>query len=424
MSTDYKIGIVVGLLVLILGVTYFLMSGSEEPAPQPQLSQEEKEPNEPVLGEGTDPGTPVADEGQKLDSDTGPGENLPASPPSGEQPPDTAKQAMDTEKEPVVGWNLDEDADSEVSEEVLAISEPTETEEPVLPKITDADEDDGFKVNVDADSVLKEPDPVITTVKEPQQVNLDGKTMYTVRKGDLGFWYIAVKVYGEGNGKFWTHIRDANPGADSNALRPGQVLTIPPLPVRTMVGREPPAAPKNYGRTISDPAGQKIYVVGKSEPAGLWGIAARPEVYGKGHYWQHIQKANPVAAKDPTRLKPGTRLIIPPLPQKISTVPSPARDSSQRSIADHGRTIVQDGRRYYIVQAGDAGYWGVAKRVYGNGKYEYLVDRANPGVDTNSLQPGDKLYVPPRPPDTPRSQRRTETPAPTRSARPVPDFGP
>ena len=172
--------------------------------------------------------------------------------------------------------------------------------------------------------------------------------------------------------------------------------------------------------------------VGVIDPHGdlfrnlLYRLAAKPEVYGKGYYWRHIQKANPVAASDPTRLKPGTKLIIPPLPQRApATIPvTSTRGLSRPSAADHGRTIVQGGRKYYIVQAGDAGYWGIAQKVYGEGRYNYLIDRANPGVDSNSLQPGKKLYIPPKPATTSGSGRRTETSAPIRSGSSVPDFGP
>ena len=429
MSTDYKIGIVVGLLVLIVGVTYFLVSGGDESAPQTPPSQGESEPHETIISGDTDFGG------------VEPGDDLGVPQPPEKQPPDTTGQFAVKEGEsdiaPVklsgapregdamsVGWNLNENADVEVdlAEGGAPVAVSPGGVEIAIAEAADAGE--GFNLNADAASALKEADPVITTVKKPQPVDLGGKDTYTVQRGDLGFWYIAEKVYGAGNGKFWTRIRDANPRADTNNLRPGQVLRIPPLPRVVTASREPPARPESYSKTITSTTGQKIYVVGKSEPAGLWGIAAKPEVYGKGYHWRYIQQANPVAASDPTRLKPGTQLIIPPLPKRTPTTVSVMRDLSKPPAVDHGRTIVQGGRKYYFVQAGDAGYWSVAKKMYGEGKYNYLIDRANPGVDSNSLRPGMKLYIPPKPVKTPGGERRTRTPAPVRSGSSVPDFGP
>jgi hypothetical protein len=45
----------------------------------------------------------------------------------------------------------------------------------------------------------------------------------------------------------------------------------------------------------------------------MWGIAARLEVYGRGRLYTLLKKANPDV--DPTRLRPGMRLLVPNPPK-------------------------------------------------------------------------------------------------------------
>ena len=51
----------------------------------------------------------------------------------------------------------------------------------------------------------------------------------------------------------------------------------------------------------------------------------------------------------------------------------------------------------YIVKKGDAGFWGIAQEVYGNGKYWSVLAKANPQFSSTSLKPGDRLVVPEKP---------------------------
>ncbi|NQU76731.1 MAG: LysM peptidoglycan-binding domain-containing protein [Planctomycetes bacterium] len=53
---------------------------------------------------------------------------------------------------------------------------------------------------------------------------------------------------------------------------------------------------------------------------------------------------------------------------------------------------------FYTVKAGDKGFWGVANTVYGQGKWWYLIAKANPTANSNGLIPGQKLNIPPPPP--------------------------
>jgi nucleoid-associated protein YgaU len=299
-------------------------------------------------------------------------------------------------------------------------------------RITPEPEEEGFELSEDAEAAWNEPDPEpvirpiprLSETETTARVGSEGGT-YVVKKGDNGFWIIAQRVYGQDKGKYWTLIRDANPTADTNALREGQMLKIPPLPAGAAQSERASAATarESFGRVSPGTGGNQVYVVAEGE-AGLWGVAEK--VYnGKGYLWEHIQRANP--GVKPTALKAGMKLIIPPLP---TTATRPGRATTRTATGSTGRStrrpgeiFTENGRRYYIVQAGDKGYWGIAKKVYKDGKYSYLIDRANTGVDSYSLQPGDKLEVPPIPATT---GRRTP-PAPRRRTVPragEPDFGP
>jgi nucleoid-associated protein YgaU len=69
----------------------------------------------------------------------------------------------------------------------------------------------------------------------------------------------------------------------------------------------------------------------------------------------------------------------------------------------------------YIVVADDKGFYGIAKKVYGDSKYLYLIAKANPTVQSERLTPGMKLTIPPLPPEAVAAAAaglRPGTPAP------------
>lgn len=216
----------------------------------------------------------------------------------------------------------------------------------------------------------------ITSSTAPGAENFysDVERTYVVQHGDNGFWTVSARMYGDG--KYFGVIADANPDVDSNSLRPGQKLFVPPLPEkyrRKAVGPTPRA---DFLR------GERVYVVKKGD-AGFWGVSVK--VFGHGKYYKEIAKANP--GVDSENLKIGQELLIPPKP-----IASGRRDTVDAGI---GVADLPDGYRIYVVRRGDAGFWDVAIKMYGNGKHFGLVARANPGVDSRRLQPGQKLRVPP-----------------------------
>jgi nucleoid-associated protein YgaU len=204
-------------------------------------------------------------------------------------------------------------------------------------------------------------------------------SIYTVTTDDTtGFWGIAEKNYG--SGKYWPLIRDANPNANTRALRAGQKLNIPPLPVQQTTVTAP-AGPALSAGTTSD---ERTYTVQADDSAGYWGISKK--VYNnQGKYYLLIQRANP--GVDPLKLNAGDTLVIPALPTE-----QPASTTTGTLPA------VPTGAGTYTVTDDDTtGFWGIAEKQYGHGKFYYLIEQANRDVDTANLRAGQVLVIPPKP---------------------------
>lgn len=126
------------------------------------------------------------------------------------------------------------------------------------------------------------------------------------------------------------------------------------------------------------------YIV--KEGDSMWKIAQ--EKYGDGSKHKLISDANPTV-KD---LRPGQKLIIPPAPSAIAhATDTPTTGPTGGQVS--GGAPANSGETY-IVQAGDTGLWAIAKKKYGDGSKYDLIKKANPGVRTDVLRPGQKLIIP------------------------------
>jgi len=341
MRTDVKIGIAVGLFVAVVAVLYFLL-----------------------------PAGSSSDEADQGEIAGGPAQNEPARPGRiGTDLPTPQPAAEPNEPEAIVPRIVRLDLPELAPAEEPVLVRPALAEEQTPPAVSPI----VVPVEVVTVDVVEQPTPVapVLTPVRPVESPPAGQRTYVVKTGDAGFWGIAEKMYG--HGKHWPLIANANPGVEHNRLQVGQKLVIPPLPAARPtagVSRTPVAPTGRAGRTYKVRAGD----------AGFWGIAKSQ--YGDGKYWTLIQKANPDA--NPSKLQVGQVLVIPPLPSRASPAAAPA--ATPTAAAGGGKT--------YTVKAGDAGFWGIAKSQYGDGKYWTLIEKANPNVDPSRLRVGQELIIP------------------------------
>lgn len=372
MRRDVKIGIAVGLGVVAVAVLYFVFTGGEGSDTEPSDVGDRQDSNERNVVRTTDPPRDdiirtTARDGLRRDDtklriyprpDPSDRNGTATTRPSTSDRSSTPPPSVVTTYTPPRLTPLEASA-----------SDPTGSRTP--PAIRDTSVAPTHSVTVD-------------------RQRTDRPSIYVVKEGDDGFWAVSQNVYG--HGKHWQLIRDANPDVDSNALRAGQRLRVPALPEehRSPLAREE-STPGSV-RALS--GGRRIYTVQEGD-LGFWGISQK--VYGTGKYGHLIARENPQA--DSNALRPGQKLIIPPKPVEADTPEAARREDS----------TVPPGGSTYTVQEGDKGFWGVAQKVYGDGTLWPLIQKANPGVDSGSLKPGQTLAIPPRDETRPARTSSTDT---------------
>jgi len=202
---------------------------------------------------------------------------------------------------------------------------------------------------------------------------------HVIRSNDK-LWTLAETYYG--HGKHWQFLVEANPGLSPTALVVGRTIKIPPLPAAAVSSVRAAVGPTGTITLAAD--GTKTYIVAKND--SFWKIAARGDVYGNGIHYKLIAAANPGANSN--SLQPGDKLIIPPL-----TTTSPGGDVGT-STGTAPDPVTATGEKIYVVKSGDNGMWGVSKSQYGDGKYFPAIAGRNPGVNPSRLSVGQKLILP------------------------------
>ncbi|MFW6154930.1 MAG: LysM peptidoglycan-binding domain-containing protein [Planctomycetota bacterium] len=108
---------------------------------------------------------------------------------------------------------------------------------------------------------------------------------------------------------------------------------------------------------------------------------------------------------------PVTAIELPPAEEVTETPaagPTPSVTDRERLRLDPAPSREA---RTYVVREGDKGFWTIAAKpeVYGAGRYHYLISRANPGIDSHLLQPGQTLTIPPLPVEGQRTASSGDT---------------
>jgi nucleoid-associated protein YgaU len=364
MRTDVKVGVAVGLLLVIGVVTYYAIfdrsnqGGANGPAPQvagkPAAGQVDSAVKKDAPGKSPDvvlphfgarttggptisvgraparpePAAPVTPAVAALPTIATPTTPPPSSPEPVVTPSVSVRTAPPSTPEPVAAAPSIQDTPSPATPVAAvpapeppvtpSMSEPAPVAEPVAPKIREtpivpAGPSVSPKIReTPGTPVIRETPGGRTGVTPPVPATPGAETVYEVKKGDSGFWAIAEKVYGDG--RLYTLLMTANPGVSSDRLQVGMTLKVPPKPATATTH---PAGPGPTGASHTGPAipaGYREHIVKEGDT--LTGIAER--IYGNGQLYTLIERANPGVSA--TSLPLGKHLLIPPTP---TSGPSP-----------------------------------------------------------------------------------------------------
>jgi len=174
----------------------------------------------------------------------------------------------------------------------------------------------------------------------------------------------------------------SNPG---NAGKNGQASEKPmkfmeaPAPSTNIQSQQPVASAGPATNATTTP---RTHIIQPNET--LSGISKL--VYGSSRHYKAIEAANP--GLDPTKLRPGMALKIPPLEK--------AKEVVKQQVAD--ATSAADGKTYTVQK--DDNLYKITRKLYGsNEKQEalYEMNKATIGPDSTKLKPGMVLKLPAAP---------------------------
>lgn len=343
MRKDVKIGLIVGLFVFAVVAVSFVVFSKGEPESEPVANNEAP----PATGSSQAPARPAPPAPAPAVRVPGAAPSAPSTPTVAPPParPETVRVLPPSDPLPpsVAPAQPDEPASAE---RPLPAPPPVEREPVLEPELALAPEPGRAQANQggihvinpylpmgEAGSTAQRPTSpgslAVVPPSSPDRVGgvqvhasgIGGRRTYVVQAGDNGFGDIARKQYGDA--RHWPLIAQANPGVDSRALRPGQELVLPPLPVSTPSA---PTAPGGAvpGASVALPPGAGEYIVKSGDT--LWSIAEAR--YGRGTLFAEIERANP-GLKGRT-LRVGERIVLPGIastPTPRASAPAPRTSS-------------------------------------------------------------------------------------------------
>jgi len=295
MNKDVKIGLAIGLLLLVVLFVWLAMRSGQD------------ETTEMAEGEGQKSGVPA-----ETKSDSSRMSRYHRDEPS------SKKEDTDNIGEVELKGPAPEPAEKveEIKEVAPDPSSLTEAARGFDPGATDP----GVTEKIEPIREIEEPEPEVTT-----------PASYVVKTGDA-LSTISDKIYG--SSKHWQLIAQANNITDpATEVRAGMVLKIPPLPAAT----EPV-------RTVEAPttaAGERIHTVLKEDTLS----EISQKYYGTSRYWKLIAKANKLDESD--FLRPGSTLVIPKLTTIPTPTPTPAAAGEKTYVVQKGDTLEGISEKFY-----------------------------------------------------------------------------
>lgn len=377
MRSDVRIGIAIGLVIILGVVVYFIFSNR---------------PDKPVeVASKTQPAPPAP---WKIEI---------GRPPQGRQT--TLAPGTDKPREGSIDAAIAADADKNKSvvppvgpaKTEVALVGPAKTETVAVgPAKTEVKPDLWSAVKPDVKTEIK-PMPVVDPVESQMRKEYDQDGAVGLRGGapepaktsaDPGAATvrdIELALGGEAkNGVIKTETaRREPPRLDPPKVEPLKVATVGVAKsgLEDPIGKIVDTEAAKIGDNASEAVRKGEYTVKAGDNA--YGIAKA--VYGDVKLGGAIEKANP--GVNWKRLKVGDKIKIPPPPTKAAPVVAPGTGVGVSSVADAGK---------YTVKAGDMGE-KISKTVYGDSKSWSLIEKANPGVDATKLKVGMVLTIPAKP---------------------------
>jgi nucleoid-associated protein YgaU len=101
-------------------------------------------------------------------------------------------------------------------------------------------------------------------------------------------------------------------------------------------------------------------------------------------------EATPVEPAPPAQPDQPVEVVVKEVPNTVQPYTGPVEEEPDAP-ADAGYAT------YTVTDDDTGGYWGIAQKLYGAGKYWYLIAEANPDVDSTLLRVGMELAIPPLP---------------------------
>ena len=345
MRTEVKIGIVVGLVVIVGGILYIVSPGRKGAGNEAQVLPVDAPAGRATPGKNDKPATPRP--GTPDRTAAARPTTVPPAPGTAARTPGGTPASPGTTRPPVgtpPTFGTPRPGEPNTARPVVTAPppEPTPTTQPsgplvvpplvtptepprsttpgdsgtgptTPPAVTPAEPNTGARPPAVTPAPRKEPEPVVTPPPlgtPPRTETIAGKK-YTVVEGDT-LSAIAEDEYGDRN--LWPRIKAANPGLDENRLLVGQVLVVPPKEERA-----PAAEPAKPAGT--EAMARETPTTKKAEPeaAGRTHVVARGEtlrsiarnVLHDEAQWRQIYELNKSKIANPDVLLVGTELRLP-----------------------------------------------------------------------------------------------------------------
>ncbi len=305
MRTDVKVGSVIAIVLVLVGVWFFVVRdrGREKRGPEPSApvaagdQRTGQEPNVPMTT--APPVRPAYVEPEQPQTPT-------------ERESATTLPSGSSERVRV-GYLPERPGESEADTTVALRPQEPSAERPL----------DWWQTGRNVPSrVGPTPTPPEPTLQPTVAVRPPAAAgTYRVKEGD-SYWSIAKQQYGDGS--LYTLLEKANPNVPASALKPDMTILLPPKPESSP--RQEPSAPALTPGTIHlDVAGEDRYYVVRKGDSGFWGISIA--VFQTPRYWKQIADLNP--GVDPSALKPGQKVRVPKQPAEAALAAEPARRSEE-----------------------------------------------------------------------------------------------